>query len=396
MSPFRTPRENIRRELDKRRSSEADINYRHYVRPHGSRGIHVVKASVDGREYFVSGPGRTFQPGTVVPTGSNTGNQGEFIVTDPPPGRRGAGNFPPSTIVKRSCPRCIKGREYIGITDSGATDILKAWKYLDGTPLELLDTASLPAELQTGGDTRVKWELITPTKIAFVAQDIGNDDRVVIWNLGGSVGAQSHGGSQVKSRLIWTLGSIWYLIEVNGFDETKAYRVAPFIGEDHDFLGDINVTFPSLVSIDNLAIVGGQPYIWSDDLDPFPSGTAYVGIGTDNFGPAIPDLNSNQRGGGYMLNSGETLFSRGVAGIVNSELTERSLWPAGWHTMGFFGVMKLPLSTQSEYGLFHFNEQTATRLALKDYSGLNATTCPIPTFEVLRAGGLVVEALLPL
>ena len=163
MSQFRTPGRRRQRELNERRRTEADIKYRHYVRPYGNRGLHVVKSAIDGKEYIVSGPGRTFAPGTVVPTGSNTGTQGEFIVTDPPPGRRGAGRYPPNTTTKRACPVCLKGREYIGITDSGATDILQAWSYLDGQPISLLDTATLPAELQSSGDDRLHWELITPT-----------------------------------------------------------------------------------------------------------------------------------------------------------------------------------------------------------------------------------------
>jgi hypothetical protein len=393
MSQFRTRQRSIVRDLNERRRGEADIKYRHYVRPHGNRGLHVVKASVDGKEYIVSGPGRTFQPGTVVPTGSNTGTQGEFIVTDPPPGRRGAGNYAPNTITKRGCPVCLKGREYIGITDSGASDIVQAWKYLDGQPGELLDTATLPAELQSGGDERLYWELITPNKIAFVAQDTSNNDRVVIWNIGSTVGAQSHSSFDFKGKLIWTLGSIWYAIE-EGDADTEAYRVAAFIGEDHVSLGEIDVSGSQTLSTQDLAIINGQPYIWSDDLDA-PVNTAYCAVGDDDFGPAIPEITGGQSFGGYQLNSGETLVANGAVVLANADLRERSLWPAGWGA-SFFGKLKLSLGTKSEYSLFDFNNQRATRLLIKDYSGIDTNNCLVPTFDVVKPGAYSVQALLPL
>lgn len=97
----RSARTQLRRGLDRRRVSEADINYRVYVRPNGHRGLHVVRLQCNEEEMVVSGPKKTFAPGSIVPTGSHTGNPGEFILTDPPPGRRGgsvfSANFPTPT-----------------------------------------------------------------------------------------------------------------------------------------------------------------------------------------------------------------------------------------------------------------------------------------------------------
>lgn len=85
----------IRRALDKRRTTEADNNYRVYVSPFGARGLHKVRDECNEEEKIVSGPARTFAPGAIVPTGSNTGRVGggEFILTEPPPGRRGGATF---------------------------------------------------------------------------------------------------------------------------------------------------------------------------------------------------------------------------------------------------------------------------------------------------------------
>jgi hypothetical protein len=82
--PKRTLQNNLNRSLNERRGTESDVKYRHYVRPLGNGGMHVVKDTIDGVQYTVSGPTRTFRPGAIVPTGSHTGNQGEFIIEGGP------------------------------------------------------------------------------------------------------------------------------------------------------------------------------------------------------------------------------------------------------------------------------------------------------------------------
>lgn len=89
MSSRRTP-DVLRRALDGRRAREADILYRQYVRPAG-RGLHVVRNIHTEQEIIVSSlaGSRTFRPGAVVPTGSNTGHPGEAILGLPPAERQG-------------------------------------------------------------------------------------------------------------------------------------------------------------------------------------------------------------------------------------------------------------------------------------------------------------------
>lgn len=91
MSLFRE----LRRGLERRRRSEADIAFDLYVRPHGSDGLHVVRRECNESEIIVGSSlsGLTFPPGAVVPVGSHTGTPGEFIIGAPPPGRRGSSRF---------------------------------------------------------------------------------------------------------------------------------------------------------------------------------------------------------------------------------------------------------------------------------------------------------------
>ena len=214
----------------------------------------------------------------------------------------------------------------------------------------------------------------------------------MIWNIGSTVGAQSHGSFDFKGKLIWTLGSIWYATE-QGDADTTAYRVAPFIGETHISLGQIDVSGSQTLSNNELVIINGQPYIYSTDLDSPPS-VAYCAIGDDNFGPGVVHLSGGQSGGGYPLNSGETLVANTAVALARADLRHRSIWPSGWGS-GFFGTLKLPLSTQSEYSLFDFNAQAASRLPIKDYSGIDAANCPVPTFPVIKPAADSVQALLP-
>ena len=89
MTKRRSSQSLLQQGLDKRATSEADINHRIYVRPLGNTGLHIVKSRPTGAEYQVSGPTRTFVPGQSVPTGRHTGTQGETILIEPPPGKRG-------------------------------------------------------------------------------------------------------------------------------------------------------------------------------------------------------------------------------------------------------------------------------------------------------------------
>lgn len=83
----------IRKAFSTKRDDWADNKFRQYVQPWGARGLHVVQNQCNSERKIVSGPARTFAPGAVVPTGSNAGRPGEFILMEPPPGRRGGAAF---------------------------------------------------------------------------------------------------------------------------------------------------------------------------------------------------------------------------------------------------------------------------------------------------------------
>ena len=205
----------LSRSLNERRSWESDIKYRLYVRPLGNRGLHVVKSSIDGQEYIVSGPGRTFRPGTVVPTGSNTGTQGEFIVSDPPPGRRGAGRVSQEKWTHQAggCPQSITGRTYIGIVAKIATHTLYAYSYADGKLGALIDQITLPTELQHSSSERWGWQLADSSTIVWSQEITGGNETQAIWDLGGSAGKIDHDSSNFMGNTMVYNGQLYYLLE---------------------------------------------------------------------------------------------------------------------------------------------------------------------------------------
>lgn len=99
MSSKRTFTHQLSNSLDTRRDAESDVQPRIYLRPVGRSGFHVVRRECNEEEVIVSGS-RTFAPGTQVQTGRFSGRPGEAIITEPPPGRRGASAFP-ITPVRR-------------------------------------------------------------------------------------------------------------------------------------------------------------------------------------------------------------------------------------------------------------------------------------------------------
>lgn len=99
MSSRRTPVGVIRRSLDRRRDAESDVQPRVYLRPLGRSGLHVVRLECNDEELVVAGS-RSFAPGANVQTGRYSGRAGETIITEPPPGRRGASAFP-RDVVRR-------------------------------------------------------------------------------------------------------------------------------------------------------------------------------------------------------------------------------------------------------------------------------------------------------
>jgi hypothetical protein len=129
-------------------------------------------------------------------------------------------------------------------------------------------------------------------------------------------------------------------------------------------------------------------------MDELPPGgqTRYAADGLSVFGPAISDLGMNAFGG-YQLADGTSLVSHPRVVLVQSDLTERPIWPVGWSDGGYFGRLKLPLSTEHEYVMVEAGE--FTRLPLRDYSGVNATNCPLPVISITSPGASLV-ALLPL
>lgn len=81
--------------LDRKIAKGADNNWGIYLYPFGARGLHAVRNECNEEVKIVAGPKATFAPGTIVAVGSHMGNraEGEYILSSPPPGRRGGATF---------------------------------------------------------------------------------------------------------------------------------------------------------------------------------------------------------------------------------------------------------------------------------------------------------------
>lgn len=81
--------------LESRRTAEADLRRAVYVRPYG-RKWHIVRNICNDQEYAVADGlafGRTFTEGTIVMLGSQSGRNGEFLISGPPAGGIGASGY---------------------------------------------------------------------------------------------------------------------------------------------------------------------------------------------------------------------------------------------------------------------------------------------------------------
>jgi hypothetical protein len=117
-----------------RRETEADMRMAVYVQPLGKLW-HLVKNYCNDQVYRVtSRAGLTFSPGSVVVLGSNTGHPGEFIISEPAGGRRGASVQGTVTVLRTapfSAGASLANRAHLGLGFDG--DILRAYRYLGGT-----------------------------------------------------------------------------------------------------------------------------------------------------------------------------------------------------------------------------------------------------------------------
>lgn len=140
------------------RETEADFRRAIYIQPLGGNR-HLVRNFCNDTVYRVtSRAGLTFTPGSEVVLGSNTGHPGEFIVSEPAGGQRGA-SAQGQVAVLRSfgitaeveadpCDLSYHlGHEYTAIGGNFSTGALAAWLYVDGDYASDLSTISL-----TGAD----------------------------------------------------------------------------------------------------------------------------------------------------------------------------------------------------------------------------------------------------
>jgi hypothetical protein len=384
----------LSRSLDERRAWESDIKYRLYVRPHGNRGLHVVKNGVDGVEYIVSGPGRTFRPGTVVPTGSNTGTQGEFIVSDPPPGRRGAGRFGQDKWSHQAggCPRCITGRTYIGLVEDNSIHTLYAYSYADGKLGSLLDQVVVDSDIQKATANRWGWMLADSSTICWSQEIAGSDETIGIWSLGGSASKVDWDSASnfLGNPMLWN-GELWFLREKSTF-QVDIKTCPPEIDATVDQVGVIDGVDrePS----QQIAMVGGSAYAWVGH------GSPDQWFGESTTGPPVTS------GGGYVGGvvgfGGCVIGESGGPKWVQPDLSEQKLWPAGWESWSWTipqstGAQVNVSLTPLEYSVYHPGSGSLVRFgAVQNYSLVDPNTCPLPVIPVEITPHGLPDVMLPL
>jgi hypothetical protein len=384
----------LSRSLDERRSWEADVKYRLYVKPLGNRGLHVVKSSVDGEEFIVSGPGQTFRPGTVVPTASNTGTQGESIVSDPPPGRRGAGRISPTKWTHQSggCPRCITGKSYIGIVEETSTNTLYAYSYSDGELGSLLDQVALPSSLQKIPAYRWGWQLADSTTIVWTQEITGGNETIGIWDLGGSAGPISDDYSNFIGAPMVYGGELYYLLEKPS-DTSEARKVAPTIGASSSVIGDI--TESGREPSQQIVVVLGAPYAWISSGSP----DGWYGISSN--GPEVS--NGGMVAGGVVALGGciGTRFGVGPT-WVQTNLSQNHLWPPAWQSLWSWELtqshnahVRVSL-TPLEYSAYDPSSGSLVRFGTQNFSAVDTSKCSLPSISVQPSPKGRPDVMLPL
>lgn len=208
--------------LDQRRQSEADIRYEAiYIRPLG-RGIHLIKNICNDQEYKVSSlnGSATYTPGQVVVVGSHTGHPDEFIMGNPPAGKRGASLYPivrHSRIYRKApetCPVCLTGRNYLALFIDSATDTLWAYSYEDGDPQDLIATKAWTGDLP-GENISNSQAFYHPLTNSVILRT-NSRDHIVTWDLGDNTLAVNELHSTVEVYGFGLIGSTIYLYDQVG------------------------------------------------------------------------------------------------------------------------------------------------------------------------------------
>lgn len=91
----RSARAILRRDAHRTR----DVLHVRYVGPEGARGLHVVRRGCSDQQLLAAG-GATRAPGASVPVAREGARQGLTILSETPPGRRGASRQPPEEFVR--------------------------------------------------------------------------------------------------------------------------------------------------------------------------------------------------------------------------------------------------------------------------------------------------------
>lgn len=143
-------RRTMRGMIDAKIARSADIRPVVYRRPKGVGGA-MVSNPGSPEQYYVANPmGQTFKPGTVIPAGSYSGAQKDFLLTGPPAGPRGASL---GGVVRRQGYRTgvappVDTPNFIGIC--WGDDVIAVY-YINSSPMTLITSVPIADFPQPSG-----------------------------------------------------------------------------------------------------------------------------------------------------------------------------------------------------------------------------------------------------
>lgn len=223
--PGQASRRDTRSVMERDRERTADIRPVIYLRPLG-RGQHLVLNQCNAQPYRVASlnPSVTFSPGSQVPAGSFTAHPGEFIMGEPPIGRKGGSlgatysiRVAPFTLTEDPPPAPpVLDNQMMGFFGTGSD--LHCWEYDDaGLYVGDVATATMAASVPVTG-------IVLRQRIVHDEAGSGLGTPILMYNTSSS----TTGTSGLRAIVVWDLANNQvYLITPTMPGGTSNWSVGP-------------------------------------------------------------------------------------------------------------------------------------------------------------------------
>ena len=374
--------------LDARRTAERDIQFDRFVRPRGPGGA-IVSGPAGGQERYVSNPmGRTFKPGATVPTGSSSGEEGEFVIAGPPGGRRGSrpaskATRPYATFVAQQANQYAFGSQ---------DDTFLALLYSDATYLSLRGTT--PA----GGWTLTGCILSDESETVGDGSAMMRDGSTVyVWDVEGDAtySYSAPSGWRVLTPLYYQNGALYWFEGEDVVDEvTDSFDIRLRTAET-------DLTSESTISTVTLDVAGAQTALGGSTIEYFLDTEEYAAsLAVDSDGAVVYFGVRPQDGNGERTDVWKIQFRFLLAGGAPStrewSSPERSSFVAA--TLGGSSFALAQLDPDNEYAVlskadnastaadFYWPENSLDGIAIASFNvGPNGSTLQVYSGPVDRS-----------